>query len=409
MLRESTVIFFQGGFARVSLANIKTLLLLLLAASLPLEHAPVLRYVCVGLIFLLGLGEVNKLRWGHLGWLAYPALAWVGLSLASLLWSVAPNLTERHWFSDVLVPVLALLGICSCRGLAAKLFKPCLMVFTWILFLTAVGYLFKNQVISYYYSGVGISSTLALIVIPFWLGLLRNSNVLWRWIATWHVLMLLAVGWISGNRMFWVVLLVVFLIFIFLYYSLNIKKMFLLGLAGLLLALMPLYFIYLGRSGAGGGFQGFGNMFVHDARFVIWDYWLSLAWKMPWLGIGFGRGVLNYFYGGLVPSELLAIDRNIVQHGHNIFLDVFVQLGFVGLLIYSFLVVALLCKVYRYFRSSHMDMFWAAPFLSVLAVLLKNQTDDFLIFATPVATMFFLGMALAYSNHFVSLSKARLE
>lgn len=387
--------------------SISSFFLILLAAILPLAHTPALRYFCVIVIFLLGSKELRQVEWQKLGWVVYAAAAWGIFSLASWFWSVAPDLTERHWFSDVLIPVLALAGGWSCREVAGKLFKPCLAVFTWVLFLTAVGYLLGNETLTYYYSGVGISSTLALAVIPFWLGMLWGGNASWRWIAGWHVLMLLAVGLISGNRMFWVVLLVMVLLFIFLHYSINLKQAILLGLAALLIVLIPLYFIYLQRMGGDGGVEGFGNMFTRDARLVIWNYWLSLAWQAPWIGIGFGRSVLHHFYGGSVPSELLAIDRNIIQHGHNIFIDIFVQLGIVGLLIYSLLVVSLLGRIYKSFLNSSMDLFWAAPFLSMLAVLIKNQTDDFLIFATPVAVMFFLGMVLAYSEGFPSRAKIR--
>lgn len=389
-------------------ASISSFFLILLAAILPLAHTPALRYFCVVVIFLLGSKELRQVEWQRLGWVVYAAAAWSIFSFVSWFWSVAPDLTERHWFSDVLIPVLALAGGWSCREVAGKLFKPCLAVFTWALFLTAGGYLLGNKTLTYYYSGVGISSTLALAVIPFWLGMLWGSDTSWRWIAGWHMLMLLAVGLISGNRMFWVVLFAILLPFIFFYYSLNLKKVILLGLSALLIMLVPLYFIYIWRGGDG-GFEGFGNMFSRDARLVIWSYWISLAWKAPWIGIGFGRGVLNYLYGGSVPSEFLAIDRNIIQHGHNIFLDVFVQLGIVGLLIYGALIVSLLSKIYKGFMNSGMDIFWAAPFLSLFAILLKNQTDDFMIFTTPVAVMFFLGMVLAYSDGFPSRTPVRLD
>lgn len=383
--------------------RIKAVFLIMLAATLPLEHTPALRCLCAIVVFLCGLGDIRQLEWQGKRGLVLVAAAWMIFSLASWFWSVAPNLTERHWFSDVLVPSLALLGAWSSRRIAINLFKPCLLLFTWALFLSAVGYLLGIDALSYYYSGVGISSTLALLVLPFWLGLLQGSKGRWRWIATGHILLLLAVGLISANRMFWVVLLAILMLFAALYYSLSLKKTLLLGVAGLLLALIPLYFIFQWRLGGEGSLAGFGNMFTRDARFVIWHYWLSLAWHSPWFGIGFGRGILNYFYGGAVPAELLAIDENIKQHGHNVFINVFVQLGIVGLLLYGLLFVTVLARTYKGFIGSRMDMFWAAPFLSLLAVLLKNQTDDFLVFATPAAVMLFLGMASAYSRGFAQL------
>lgn len=387
--------------------RVKAVFLVMLAASLPLEHTPALRYLCVIVVFLCSLGDFRPLEWQGKRGLVLVTVAWVVFSLASWFWSVAPNLTERHWFSDVLVPVFALLGAYSSRKIAVGLLKPCLLAFTWALFLTAVGFLCGIDALSYYYSGFGISSTLALVVLPFWLGLLQGGKEPWRWIVAGHLLMLLAVGLISANRMFWVVSLVILMLFVALHYSLNLKKTLLLGLAGVLVALLPLYFIFQWRMGGEGGIAGFGNMFAHDARFVIWRYWLSLGWHSPWFGIGFGRGIQNYFYGGAVPAELVAIDGNIKQHAHNIFLNVFVQLGIVGLLIYVLLFGTLLVRTYKGFIDSRRDMFWAAPFLSLLAVLLKNQTDDFLVFATPAAVMLFLGMALAYLRGFTPRSYKR--
>lgn len=388
----------------LGLSQIKALFVIMLAACLPLEHTPALRYLCVVVIAVLGLVRLRELKWSELGWVVYPAAAWVIFSLASLFWSVEPNLTQRHWFSDVLIPLLALFGAWSCVEKTSKLLKPCLLIYTWALFLTAIGYLAGIDFLAYYYVGVGVSSTLALLVIPLWVGLFSNANATWRWVSAGHLLMLLLVGLISGNRMFWVVLMAVLPLFALLRYSLSVKKTLLLTIAGLLAVSAPLYFIYLWRFQGAGGFSGFGSMYAHDARFVIWRYWFSLAWQHPWLGIGFGRGILNYLYGGSVPAELIAVDKFIVAHGHNVFLNVFLELGIVGVVIYATLVIGLLCKAYSAFKAVRMDIFWAAPFLSLLAVLLKNQTDDYLIFATPATAMFFLGMALAYRRYFSTLT-----
>ena len=75
-----------------------------------------------------------------------------------------------------------------------------------------------------------------------------------------------------------------------------------------------------------------------DPRLAIWDYAARRIGEAPWIGHGYGRGILRReFRTGVVPG----VDNPLYTHGHNTVLNVVLQGGVVGLALFAWMVAAL--------------------------------------------------------------------
>jgi O-antigen ligase len=111
-----------------------------------------------------------------------------------------------------------------------------------------------------------------------------------------------------------------------------------------------------------------------DLRPRIWAVAIEHFREAPWLGHGFGREILAPAF---IPITPRAMNHPEVRHGHNVFLDVGLELGIVGLAIF----VALLIALAREYRTLLADPRVAPLGMMGLAMLagfvVKNLTDDF--------------------------------
>jgi len=109
------------------------------------------------------------------------------------------------------------------------------------------------------------------------------------------------------------------------------------------------------------------NANLTDRTDLIWAVLLPIAWKHPVLGLGYGA-----FWIAPVPD--LTLD---VNEAHNGYLDVFIELGVVGLVLLLFMFVEYFKKAKREFQG-YFD--WAAFRLSfLLIILLHNWTETTLL------------------------------
>jgi len=109
------------------------------------------------------------------------------------------------------------------------------------------------------------------------------------------------------------------------------------------------------------------NANLTDRTDLIWAVLLPIAWKHPVLGLGYGA-----FWIAPVPD--LTLD---VNEAHNGYLDVFIELGVVGLVLLLFMFVEYFQKAKREFQH-YFD--WAAFRLSfLLIILLYNWTETTLL------------------------------
>ncbi|HUP30883.1 MAG TPA: O-antigen ligase family protein [Usitatibacter sp.] len=109
-----------------------------------------------------------------------------------------------------------------------------------------------------------------------------------------------------------------------------------------------------------------------DPRIAIWAHARQRMAEAPWIGHGYGRGIL--------AKELLAADptRNPLHwHGHNLALNVALQTGLVGLALFVWTWAALLREMARGLRAPPPARWCAALGITIaIGFALKNMTDD---------------------------------
>lgn len=116
------------------------------------------------------------------------------------------------------------------------------------------------------------------------------------------------------------------------------------------------------------------HTFTQSERIKIWSYWIPKIFDNPWGGMGFGRDLPHQLY--LKPPEWPVL---MFAHAHNVFIDIALQLGLVGLCLFLWVIGELLREFYQKWRNQSLDIAWAG-WLGVMLVLafgLKNFTDDF--------------------------------
>ena len=76
------------------------------------------------------------------------------------------------------------------------------------------------------------------------------------------------------------------------------------------------------------------NLHVSE-RMNIYSYWLAKMFYSPIHGVGIGQKVVALFYTKKFPisNDIFATDPNIALHGHNYFLDLWLQAGVIGLVL----------------------------------------------------------------------------
>ena len=107
-----------------------------------------------------------------------------------------------------------------------------------------------------------------------------------------------------------------------------------------------------------------------DPRLALWSDVLERIEERPWTGYGFGRGVLR-------ASLRQETGNSMLWHAHNIFLDVAVQLGLPGLLLFLALLAATLREAWRLCRTrADLEVACGAVIAAVVAgMLVRNMTD----------------------------------
>lgn len=127
-----------------------------------------------------------------------------------------------------------------------------------------------------------------------------------------------------------------------------------------------------------------------DTRPAIWRYYARHGLEHPWLGMGFGRTVPGIGWETESDKTLSAVEPNAYIHAHNLLLNWWLQLGVAGVA----LLVAAAVTIERTARrlrdaataSASARTLYVAVVGVLTATLLRNLTDDFLVFG--MATMF---------------------
>ncbi|MEA9984408.1 O-antigen ligase family protein [Subtercola sp. RTI3] len=256
--------------------------------ALTLTWLEILRALGTALRWMLGLSLLFELA----------VAVWVRQPLPAL-WLLAPGQTppaDYQWSTASLLNGGPIQGIVGNRNLLAFLVLLALIVF-------AIEWVEKTR------STFSSIAWLAVAVLEH--ALTRSATVLMATVAVAFVLAIaLAIRRVAVNR------------------RLVIYPFGIAGLVGLAFAIPHLsdrLFPLLGRSNDLTG------------RFDIWNTVLSLAWQHPVLGWGW----VSYWAPWVAPFKgLIVIDGTEYLQAHNAWVDIFLQLGFVGLFVFGCLIAA---------------------------------------------------------------------
>jgi O-antigen ligase len=338
------------------------------------------------------------LRTRQLPPLALPAAAWIALGLASAAWSPDADATLKAVFYDSVLPIGTLWAayLATRRAPASRALPVAVAVgVAFLAALTALAYLaglatqlpeVSGSGMFYYFPGPGVSSTMSVLALPIALILVADDEAVVRRAGYAAGACCLVAGVGSLNRMFLPSATAVLAAFIFWYWphlTPRRRKWAITGIFACALAAVGVVAMQTATrehaSVAG------------DIRLESWREWGAVAGEAPLLGHGFGQKILAALGKERISARLAEREPHIRTHAHNVFVDVVLQLGIAGLMVFLWLLGALVRTAWRT-RDNRLTS--AALLALVVAVVAKNLTDDFMHLATAIAFWAYAGFLL---------------
>ncbi len=369
----------------------------LLLLILPLNHTAGLRNTLLVAGFGLVLWQHGRAALPTLPALKWLLLAWVVLTGASALWSQNAAFSLREFKLETLLGGMGFWLFLSLgrdekqvrwffRAVAAAVIVTALLAMYRILVVGVPNYHWDELNDPWgWQQGFVSYSTYLVLAFPAVLYLLWRGEGADRGLAGLALVLMLWAGWATQNRMFWVAMLAVFASSAGLWYLKSFAR-----LRSRVLPLVAIGVMLLGMAGAfslvaenrpanalvadsATGMQAAVHTLEHSERFLIWHYWLGQVPQHPWLGVGFGRDLPRLVYQK--PADWPEL---FFAHAHNVFIDVLLQLGAVGLTLFVLLLAALALRFWGYFRSDDAGLASLGLFgLSFMVAFAgKNFTDD---------------------------------
>jgi hypothetical protein len=131
--------------------------------------------------------------------------------------------------------------------------------------------------------------------------------------------------------------------------------------------------------------------FAFDERPLIWRSATAMAAERPLLGHGYGREIMAE---ELRATLAKAGQHKPYNHGHNVFLDAWIQLGVVGLAAFALLMASLAWSFAAARKREHGAPLAIAGLAVFAGYLAKNLTDDFFFRPNSLVFWAIAGMLL---------------
>ncbi len=420
---------------RMGIANIQAIAAAgFLAASL-FSHTVALRLICLALAVLLALVMVGSDVWQQRARssLLPPAsmaflfwAVWCGLSL---LWSLEPERSEKEFRNEIVYAALAYWS-CFIAGqrldlsskviaiLVCALGLVCLLSVTGTFTLKACLLSMANQTcyppdcfcyvdnpLLGWNGGPGMHSSILLVAMPCFLGWLaleiigfdRSDVVAMKRRSVLVTLMGLSIfsAFAIENRTIWIGFLLQGLLligFVAMWRkrvprlgAADTRKLLMLGV-GLMVCLVVVAGIAYQRR------QGLQSL-VGDMRLLVWRESLGYILDQPWLGYGFGRGSLR-------AALHATFNDGLLWHSHNLFLEVVLQTGLIGLALFLLLLGSLMRAAVRHLRHDTLavSVLGMVASMIVIGMLIRNMTDMLWVRAAALTFWGTLGLAFGLAD-----------
>jgi O-antigen ligase len=308
--------------------------------------------------------------------------AWVLLGLASLAWSVERRYTLDELRNEALYATLAVAVFFFAaqhagrwRLWCAALLAGTLVVFSIYFAESAFGIKLSRHPA---FELRGPWSTHLVLVAPIVLAL--------SWRPPWGAGRGLAVGaaamalllyaaWATENRIIWVALAAQFLIAGLLQPAgpEGAPRLRALSMVAALVATGVFAAAVADRSAL--HFAGAAESLERDVRPRIWRVAAEKFAQAPLVGHGFGREILAKEF---IPHTPKVLNHPQIRHGHNVFVDMALSLGLLGLAIFVALLALLAREHVRSLRRPELAALGVIGLMVMAGFLVKCLTDDFL-------------------------------
>jgi O-antigen ligase len=373
-------------------------------------------------LVLLGIGTLaaawsadrpSVVKWP----LVAPIVAWAAWSSASIGWSAYPAVSVHAWLDEVLYPLVSFWGFWLLGTRTQHPARFALVSVIACVLVALISALFWGQlqpptadvIPLHFYNRVGHTSTLAVLAMPLFTGLLLRSR--WRAAGLAGIALCLFIGLGTLNRFFWPAAAVTLLVALFPFYRQHLL------LAGLVIVVIGAATLgtleYSSRMRIGSGaplpahpditiaghqlylpksLTGIGDTVSGDTRPKVWAFYGHAGAPHTWTGIGFGKPLPGLAYQADMPNTLLQIEPQALTHAHNLFLNTWLQTGVIGVVLESVLLLAVVLRFWRLRRT--VPWISAAGVALVVGMIAKNTTDDFMWQTTMLAFWSFSGLLL---------------
>ncbi|PAS97635.1 MAG: hypothetical protein CGU28_04565 [Candidatus Dactylopiibacterium carminicum] len=405
--------------ALTPLERLQTGSLCLLLAVLPLAHARAAQSIMIACSLLLFLPAFCRPQThfsdslpGVLWWVL---AMWPGVALLSALWSADPGRSLLGAIQSAVAPTGIFLAALA-AGRNPRMLRRVLVggsAGIALLCLTTIGGLLKggiplvsqganavlaSDLIARWYPGPGLASTFALIGLPLSWWIWRERLLPWGGAL---VLAALLIGLLSFNRMYWLGLVVLIVIWMVSYRSGRYAPT--KGRSGLLLiclcalvtlALLSTTVVRQSGSLSGQSIVQASHALAKDPRWSIWSQWLDSGMQRPLLGTGYGKEVARQVHADhFAPITAEMMDQAGKSHPHNLLLSLWIQTGLPGLLAFLCLMASLASLAAAHARRDTPARHAALALGMTIAMLFfKNLTDDFYDIALPAMFWAYAGL-----------------
>jgi len=113
----------------------------------------------------------------------------------------------------------------------------------------------------------------------------------------------------------------------------------------------------------------------HDLRPKLWEAGWEKLREAPWLGHGFGREILASTFSALTPKN---VNHPEIRHAHDMFIDVALEVGLLGLAVFLALLLALARRYAAMLRDVDSAPLGTMGLALIAGFVVKNLTDDFM-------------------------------
>ncbi len=421
----------EDGFAFRTLC----VLIAILVAILPLAHVTGMRNAIVGIAAGAALLHYRTALWKDNPVLV-PCLVWLAFAALSIAWSHYPMVSFRAFRTDLFYPLVLFL-ICfmlvrSRNGrlaltLGAAIGTVMSLTTTFAAALSPVepgaetaapgvlGWLAWKAG-----EAVDSSTYIAFLAVPLFVVALTSTRATVRWASAAWLVAFAGLGLVSESRTLFISLCVslpsLLIVFGLLRGRLHLRPVLAAIGVGLVVLALSVELISRLRLPEQTPFDRSAalEMIASDSRPALWAVYFDLAKLHPWLGVGFGRTVPSRTYDLAQNADLRRIDRQAFVHAHNVLLSLTLQVGLVGLAIWAWLHARLLRLAVMCARArGEREKAWAAAAVAlVLAMLVKNSTNDLMVFGNAVLYWTLLGAILGriwWGGGAESLTLSRLD